>query len=122
MGTTCSRRRSSVPAGDIVEGDWIVVGPQPPAALSAARFRRVVRRIVVLLRIRQIWANLGRQLQTANPATYLTYDPQSGTQYRASIRLITRPLWSTLGVHVRASAELFRHLERKKGRLVHRRA
>ena len=85
--------------------------PPGPAALRAAEVRRVlkrcVRKICRLLTLRKIWANLGQQLQT-KPTP------------EARSRQTSKKVWAALGRYLQTKAVTFKHLERKKGVLIHR--
>ena len=116
MGNRCQRRREA----EAEEEDWIVIqDPIRQAAPSAAwkRFRRSVRRVQVLLKLRIIWSSLGRQLQRPTNTHFLTYNHTLRRTEAQSIRTKTRPLWSNIGRYLQNFAPLFHHLERRQGKL-----
>ena len=121
MGAKCSRRRSEAVEVLVEDEDWEVIAANPPAAVRAVRFRQAVIKVKNLLIVRQIWASLGRQLQHPSTSRYLVYDRQQGITTWKDTRTKTRPLWAAIGRYLQLYAELFKHLERKNGKLVYRR-
>jgi hypothetical protein len=120
MGNFCSRRRRLVDAHEHehehehVDNDGWELVLEPPVnahaqahAHNARRFRRVVRRVVMLIRLRWLWATCMSTLNTA--------------QFRQQRMAVRRRKIAQLAAYIRPlfirTTNLFSHLTRDKGRL-----
>ena len=102
MGAACSRCRR-VSHADLDE--WLVVDHEPARPNRLIKMiKQTTRKLTVLLATRQVWSKLGRWLQTP------------GSQKHPKRALLAQT-WGQLGKTVRGHSELFKHLDRKGGKL-----
>ncbi len=120
MGNACSRRRhiEHIPT---VESDGIIVADEPWVLITGhtpnynhpliLHFKKVVRRVKHLLRLRRIFARAGSWLNTASAS-----NPRF-----TRIRNIYMNIWTQWPRTVlRGTKVVFDHLERRRGILVYK--
>ena len=112
MGNLCARRHAPLVnphVSDDVNEAWIVVDSVP--VLHAHRFKRVVRRVKHLLRLRKIWSRAGSWLNTA-----ASKNPAHHRMRSIMIHIFTRWPQTVL----KNTKPVFEHLKRERGKLVYK--
>ena len=98
MGSYCSRRRTAVQLEE-----WILVDQLDRPNL--ARFKKAVRKVIVILVVRKIWSRIGRWLQ----------DPSNrqNSKYK-----VLKKWWNqTSRTVIQPRSQLFDHVQRRSGKL-----